>query len=180
MSRLAVRPRFSTELDLPREQVQRRILEQVGGDPGACEVKSFPGFLCIRIPEEQRHFWSPRLTLSLEDEPQERTRIEGVYGPNANLWSLFLYSYLISGSVTIFAGSLGFAQWSLQRTAWGMWIATASIAVLVVVYLLAQLGKRLGADQTHYLDELYRDAIDRSGIAARVVGGELSADAELA
>lgn len=180
MSRLAVRPRFSTELDLPAGQVQQRILEQVDGDPDACEVKSFPGFLCIRIPLDQRHFWSPRLTLSIDEDEDGRTRIEGIYGPNANLWALFLYSYLISGSFAIFAASLGFAQLSLKRPAWGLWIAAAMVGVLVGIYLVARLGKRIAADQTHHLDDLYRRAVERSGITARIVAGEPSADAELA
>ncbi len=161
MSSFGIRPRFSQILDLGIEEAQVRIVREVGRASFPCEVKSFPGYVCLRIPEKDRHFWSPRLTLSLEEEEDGRTRIEGIYGPNANVWALFVYGYLIIGSLAIFAGALGFAQWRIGSNSWGLWIFAVMLALAFGLYLIAQFGQKLGALQTFRLHQIYESSIGR-------------------
>jgi hypothetical protein len=122
------------------------------------EVKHFPGFICLRVPMEDRHFWSPRLNLSLHDEAGT-TRVEGTYGPNANVWSLFLYGYLLAGSMALFSGCLGFAQWSLGTRAWGLWICGGAVVVVLGLYIGAQMGQKIGAQQQFRLHQAYEAAV---------------------
>ena len=98
---------------------------------GRFEVKNFPKFVCIRIREQDRHFWTPRLNLSLEETADGHTRIEGIYGPNANVWGLYLYGYLIVGSLGIFTACYGYAQWIMDKTPWGLW-ASAGCGILYI------------------------------------------------
>ena len=162
MSSFRVRPRFTHTVSLDPEATQSAILEHITPDNHRCEVKSFPGYLCIRIPEEQRHFWSPRLTLSLDPADDNKTRIEGVYGPNANVWALFLYGYLIFGSIALFSGCLGLAQVMIDHSAWGLWIFWPSMAAIVALYITAQFGQKLGAAQTFQLHQAYESAIGKT------------------
>lgn len=162
MSSFAIRPHFTQTLDFELEEAQARIIEEVERGEDRCEVKNFPGFVCLRIPEQDRHFWSPRLTLSFEREEDGTTRIEGIYGPNANVWSLILYGYFFAGSAGVFAGSLGVAQWTLDRTPWGLWIAGAMAAVMIAIYVSAQFGQKLGAVQTFRLHQIYESAMGRT------------------
>ena len=162
MSSLGIRPRFSQHLPLAPEDARARIVAEVRHEDARFEVKSFPGFVCLRIPEDERHFWSPRLNLSLEDDEDGSTRIEGIYGPNANVWSLFLYGYLLTGSGALFGGSIGFAQHTLDKPAWGLWIFWTSLGLAAALYLLAQFGQKLGAQQTFRLHQLYEAAIGRT------------------
>jgi hypothetical protein len=100
-------------------------------DAGRFEVKNFEGFVCLRIAEQRRRFWTPRLTLGLYGEADGSTRIEGVYGPSANVWSIFLYSYLLSGLVAMFSGFFGLAQWLVgEPRAWGLWIFGGALLVV--------------------------------------------------
>ena len=162
MSSFRVRPRFSHIIDLNPDETQSKILEEISPGTHRCEVKSFPGYLCLRIPEEQRHFWSPRLTLSLDPSGEGKTCIEGVYGPNANVWSLFLYGYLISGSIALFSGCLGLAQVMIDQRAWGLWIFWPSLVVIIALYFTAQFGQKLGAAQTFQLHQAYENTIGKS------------------
>ena len=127
-----------------------------GSERWGFEVKVFPGFVCLRVPPGDRHFWSPRLNLSFHQEG-EGTRVNGVYGPNANVWSLFLYGYLLGGSVAVFSGCFGFAQWSLGTRAWGLWICGLALVVLAGLYVGAQLGQKLGAQQQFRLHQAYEE-----------------------
>ena len=162
MSSFGIRPRFSQMLEFGLEETQERILREVDEGEDSCEVKSFPGFICLRVPESDRHFWSPRLTLALEEPETGKTRIEGIYGPNANVWGMFLYGYLVIGSIGLFAGCLGFAQKLIGHTPWGLWIFGVMLASAIALYLFAQFGQKLGAIQTFRLHQIYESAMERT------------------
>jgi hypothetical protein len=159
MSSFRIRPSFSQILDLGVEEARERIVDQVNREAERCEVKSFPGFICLRIPEQDRHFWSPRLNLSLDATEDGKTRVQGTYGPNANVWSLFLYGYLLSGSLGLFSGVLGFAQCMIGMWPWGLWIFGLMVAIAVGLYVFAQFGQKLGARQTFLLHRMYESAM---------------------
>jgi hypothetical protein len=157
MSHFGFRPCFSHVVELGVEEARQQLVAKVEKSGARCELKSFPGFICLRVPAEERRFWSPRLNLSLEDE-NGHTRVQGTYGPNANMWSSFLYGYLLVGSAGLFSGILGLCQWKLGMTAWGLWIFAAMAAVATGMYLMAQLGQKLGARQTFDLHRIYEEA----------------------
>ena len=162
MSSFGFRPHFSETLDLDVGEAQEMVIGEVKNGSDRCEVKVFPGFVTLRIPEEDRHFWSPRLTLALEEPETGKTRIEGIYGPNANVWGMFLYGYLVIGSIGLFAGCLGFAQKLIGHTPWGLWIFGVMLASAIALYLFAQFGQKLGAIQTFRLHQIYESAMERT------------------
>ena len=49
-----------------------------------CELNILTGHIIVRIPEAERHFWSPQLNLSIEDE-EGTTLIRGFYVSLDNL-----------------------------------------------------------------------------------------------
>ncbi len=159
MSSFRLRPRFTHVLNLDVEAAREKIVRQVERDAARCEVKSFPGFVCLRIPEEDRHYWSPRLNLSLDAEGEASTRVNGTYGPNANMWASFFYGYLIVGSLGLFSGILGGCQWVLEMTPWGLWIFAVMLALAVGMYLSAQFGQKIAAQQTFKLHQIYESAV---------------------
>ena len=162
MSSFHVRPRFRHVINLDLETTQRRIVDHITPGESRCEVKNFPGYLCLRIPEQDRHFWSPRLTLSIESAGDGKTSIEGIYGPNANVWSLFLYGYLITGTLAVFAACIGLVQVMLDHTPWGLWVLGLMLAAVVTLYVVAQFGQKLGVQQTFLLHQAYESAIGQS------------------
>jgi len=52
-----------------------------------------------------------------------RTRIRALYGPNANVWGLFIYGYLTTGSVAGFGGMFAAAQCVIGQAPCGFWIS---------------------------------------------------------
>jgi hypothetical protein len=159
MSSFRIRPTFTQILDLPVDEARERIVSRVEENEDRCEVKNFPGFICLRIPAEHRRYWTPRLNLSLYPTDDGQTRIEGTYGPNANMWSSFLYGYLLIGSIGLFSGIFGFCQAKLGMQPWGLWIFGAALAIAIGMYVMAQMGQKLGARQMFQLHQIYEDAM---------------------
>lgn len=157
MSSLGIRPHFTQILDLDVEAARERITLRAAAHEGRCEVKNFPGFVCLRVPVAERRYWSPRLNLSLEPHEGGRTRVEGIYGPNANMWSSFLYAWLLVGSVGLFSGILGACQYRLNMTPWGLWVFAVMAVLALTLYALARFGRRMGEVQTRQLHEIYQE-----------------------
>ena len=162
MSSFGFRPHFSQTLDLSPDEARAKLVAAVEESDEDFEVRSFPGFVCLRVPPADRHFWSPRLNVSFEPAEGGGTRVEGIYGPNANVWSLFLYGYLILGSIALFSGCIGFAQRALCRCCWGLWIFWTAVGLGFGLWIVAQFGQKLGAHQTYRLHHVYEAAMGRT------------------
>lgn len=160
MSSLRIRPVFTQAVELVPDEVRERIVRALGDDGnGRFEVKNFPNFVCPRIREADRHFWSPRLNLSLEETAESHARIEGADGPDANVWGLFLHGHLLIGSLSIFAGLFGFGQWIIGMRPWGLWIPEALGLLAAALYVAAQFGQKLEAPQIFIIHQAYESAV---------------------
>jgi len=162
MSSFRLRPRFSHTIDLAVDAAQERIANSARAEADRCEVKSFPGYVSLHVLEKDSHYWSPRLSLSLEPEGESKTHVQGTYGPNTNVWSAFLYGYMLVGSVGLFSGLLGACQFWLDMWPWGLWIFAATLLIMAAMYVSAQLGQKIGAQQTFQLHQIYERAVGES------------------
>ncbi len=161
MSSFHIRPRFEHTVDATPDATRARIVEFFSGQEPKFEVKAFPGFIGVHIAAAERRFWSPRLFLTIDATAEGTTRIHGTYGPEIEVWGIFLYGYLISGLLGTFSGVLAFAQYSTKSEPWGLWVVGGMTVVALLLYLGAQLGQKLGAWQTFLLHQSYQSAIGR-------------------
>lgn len=161
MSSFRVRPLFEHTVDLSPDHARSHLLESFAGDNARFEVRVFPGFIGLHIGEKDRRYWSPRLFLVLDATREGRTHIHGTYGPEIEVWSVFLYGYLLSGLIGMFAGILGCAQLFIGARPWGLWVTAATVVIAALLYLAAQLGQKLGAWQTFQLHQAYENAVGR-------------------
>jgi len=159
MSSFRVRPRFTHSLPLPPAEVEEQLSLVIGRDHEEIHLKRFPGYLTLRIRDESQHFWSPQLTLSLDPAEDESTTIQGIYGPRTHVWTLFLYGYLIVGTLGTFTGIFGIAQWVVGNRPWGLIPFGLFLAAGGGLYMLAQMGQKLAARQTYTLHLAYEGAV---------------------
>jgi len=143
---------------LAPDDARRRLLAALAAQAPDLEVKEFPGMIGLHIAEAHRRVWSPRLILSFEPTGDGGTRIEGIYGPEIEIWSVFLYGYLITGMIGMFSGILGCAQVFVRTHPWGFWVCGGMASLAALLYLGAQLGQKLGAWQTFQLHQAYQAA----------------------
>lgn len=162
MSSFRIRPRFAHTIELDIERTRDQILGELARQaPHDFDVKSFPGMICLHFSGGRKKFWSPRLALALTPTPAGHTLIEGTYGPDAEVWSIFLYGYLLVGTAGLFAGIFGCAQLLTEAHPWGFWVLGAMVLGAVLLYVFAQFGQKLGAWQTFQLHQAYQTAIGR-------------------
>ena len=100
----------------------------------------------ISINEKDQHFWSPELSLDLE-EKNEETEIRCTLGPRSSLWTMFATFYGFSILVGVAGLVLGFSQLTLEMNAYGFWLVPVSILLLAIAYGIAITGQKLSYKQ---------------------------------
>lgn len=158
LSSFRIRPRFEQVVAPAPDPAYSALLRGLAAHAPELVVRPFPGFIALHVPDVERRYWSPRLFLSLEAVPGGGTRIEGIYGPEIEIWSVFLYGYIGTGMLGTFSGIYGVCQRLLGQEAWGLYVCGAMAVIALSLYLFAQLGQKLGAHQTYRLHEAYAAA----------------------
>ena len=156
MTSVRIRPRFRLHSSESIANIQQNIHDKLKVDGSPCIGVIVPGFITLKIPTLERHFWSPQLTLTLEKE-DDKTLIRGLYGPNPTVWAIFTMGYGATGILALFAAVLGLSQLTLKSSPWGLWILPGLVVVAAILYFASQTGQKLGVEQTftihHFLEE---------------------------
>lgn len=164
MTSFRIRPRFRFTTKSSPEQIKKEMEEKLKTTHESFLFKSVPGHFIVKIKGEEKHYWSPHLHIVFEKLPNGNTLIRGLYGPNPNIWTLFALLY---GSVLLSILFIGFyegAQYSLGIISSFSWTIPILIGLGISMYLISQLGQKLGAEQTfalhHFLEDSLHQHID--------------------
>lgn len=160
MSSLHIRPRFKETYNLKPKDVVELVRKHLTELECGCSAKILPDFIVLNIRKQDQHFWSPQLSLSFElDEDGERTVIRGLYGPNPTVWAFFTYGYASIGILATFLGMYGFSQYSLGQEASILWSLPVLAVAALILYVVAQFGQKIGAEQMFTLHHFFEDSI---------------------
>ncbi len=105
----------------------------------------------LTVPPEDRHFWSPWLTM--EVLPADSGSVfHGRFSPKPAVWTGFMFGYITLTTAACFG--LMFAV-SLAIVGKSAWLAAVSTAVFVLaaggMYVASQIGQRLARTQMNEL-----------------------------
>jgi len=159
MSSFRVRPRFKHMSGHKQEEIIAHMKELLGKKKELYTYIELPNQIIIKIPKKDRHFWSPQLALSFEDQ-DNGTIIRGLYGPDPSVWTVFFFSYSILFFLILLSSMIGLAQLYLDMPAMWLWGAPVCIVLLFIVYLVAQMGQKIGATQMFDLHHFYEGAME--------------------
>ena len=160
MSGVRIRPRFDLTSPLSGEEVLDRLRAHCRRDP-SCTGTILNGYAILGIPEADRHYWTPRLTIELASDDDGATRIIGLFAPRPAVWTLFAAFYGFAMFLGFVGFSWGFSQWTLDMPATAMWLVPLSILLLLGAYGIALTGQRLGAEQMTRLRGYLETALNR-------------------
>lgn len=162
MSSFRIRPRFKHLVTKKVEEVECEIIAFLEDTQEIYTAGFLQGHTHLLIPVKERHFWSPQLHLSTE-QTEEGTIIRGLYGPNPTVWGLFFFGYLALGMAFFFTGIWGLSKWSLGQPAGILWALPILAAAALGLYLIAQMGQKVGAEQMyrlhHFYEEIFEDKV---------------------
>lgn len=162
MATLRLRPRFRLRVGLDPDEVMRRFEERIAAGDLPCNLELYEHQVEFSILESDRHFWSPFLNLIVESG-RGQTHLRGKYGPNVNVWSMFLAAYAALGIGGTIGLILGMSQLQLDQSPDGLWISAGCAVAAVVVYGIGRIGRSLAHPQMivfhEFVERVFGDSI---------------------
>lgn len=154
MNEAAIRPRLKFISELSQEDIRDRV--KVGlKDPAVntyeLQYRSTQGHMLISFPAKHRHFWSPTMDLNLEKTDDGKTMLRVLMGPEASIWTMFMFFYTVGGLAILGGLILGYSQYVLDKGATWFFLIPAGIAIILFFYLAALTGKTKAAGQMQVL-----------------------------
>ncbi|MHC4379690.1 MAG: hypothetical protein ACYSU1_01185 [Planctomycetota bacterium] len=111
----------------------------------------------LRMPQHERHLWSPALGGNFEVSGEDSSILHGLIGPNPSAWTAIAFSYLACGTGILFLLTLGGVQLFLGKSPWAFWATLILVLFMVVAWVVSQLGQRVAAPQVKILRGFLED-----------------------
>lgn len=162
MTSFRLRPRFQIQTEEPEDSVVSKLRSKLESENHPFDEVVIPDHYILKVKSADQHYWSPQLNLKFtREEGDDTLLISGRYEPHPNVWTLFMILYLAIGVLALFIAVLGFSRMSLGLAAPILWILPVLAALAIFLYVLTQLGQKLGAEQTFDLHHFLEEAIGR-------------------
>lgn len=151
MTDLQFRPRFKFRTPMHPDEIRDRLRAQVRDhNPAGYRLAGNLPHMILLFAPEQRRLWTPQMSLDLELEQapgQETfTVVRCLIGPAPTVWMAFMGGYVAVAVLGLLGLSIGIPQHMLGESPWGLYATGPLLAVAVLLWVLAQLGKQRAKD----------------------------------
>jgi len=156
---VVLRPRFKFELKRNNQEALK-LFEDVKNTSSDFIVSRVDDHVFIRIPKIKQHFWSPQLHLEINEIDENTSTLNGLFGPNPTVWTMFMFFHFLVAVLFIGFGAWAYSNWSLENS-YGLQIGVMVLMVVIwfVLYFAGQMGKKTGMDEMHLLHHFMRDTL---------------------
>lgn len=160
-SQIALRPRFEKTIALPILEIQEKV--------NACKKKYAPDFnirqldehIWIYIGEANKELHSPHLHLELEAIDEHHTKVNGLFGPDPALWTMFIFLHFIVAGIFIIFGVFAYSNWSLkQNNLLEISIMLLMIIIWFALYFIARNIRKKGLPQAKEIEKVMNEIFD--------------------
>lgn len=147
MSTVRLRPTYTMSLRADRAAAIEEIRARLTADVRfAGRWRGKGRWAELHVPHAERRFWSPHLSVRLDDAPEGCT-LHGRFAPHPEVWTMFMFLYFAIAFLAVFGAILGYVQWASNEAAWGLWAVAVGVPLLGLIHLAGAVGQRLGQDQ---------------------------------
>jgi len=154
---IVIRPRFLISTDLSIEELENLLKSEIKRQTYPCYGSVSYGYAVIKISKKLQHFWSPQLSISMEQEGSETT-VRGLYGPKPSVWTMFIFFYSIIGFSTLIVAMVGLTRYSLDKPSEILWLVPVGLLLIIGVYFGSAAGKKIGKEQLQILHHFFESA----------------------
>jgi hypothetical protein len=157
----SMRPTFQVVLPVAKQELQQRIKERLVTETWDWESYVFDGYFEMHIPTKELRYWSPHLSISMDDLKGE-TRIHGRFAPRQQVWTLVWVLYLAFVFTALFSLLFALSSMHAKDSEWRwIWVlCPASIAGIILLYLVSFIGQSWSSDQIQSLQSQWDRLID--------------------
>jgi hypothetical protein len=157
---IRLRLRFSKNVATSTADLQEKFRKYRDSLPEDYFVKVHDEHIWLNFKGTQKHYWSPHLHLELEPNDDHSTTIRGLFGPDATLWTLFMFLHFIIAGVFITFAMIAYSNYCLHQPYMINIIALFVMLMLWgLLYVIARQIREKGHDQMNQLERAFLTVI---------------------
>ncbi len=155
-----IRPRFKVRSKKRSEEIVTTIRKHLKSESPTCAGKTTAHFATIYPLAEDQHYWSPQLTITIEEE-EHGSLVRGLYGPKPSVWTMFVFFYSFIGFAILIVLMIGLSFLTLDQPATILWLVPILVFIFLSLYLVAYTGQKLGHKQMSGLHRFIEKCLER-------------------
>ena len=157
MKPLKMQPTFRLDIPVHADQAMIKIRQAIKTPELTDYVVSAGQCIDYKIEEADRRFWSPHLSVQLNDT-DDGAEVFGRFSPRPEIWTMFMAIYFVA-AITIFGALIyAYVQWTLGSYPWALIAVPICVAIIVSLHAASLIGQGLSTDQM----QLLRSRLDRT------------------
>lgn len=161
---IRLRLRFFKDISENIEIVRQKFIDYSKTKSPDYLIKIRDNHVQFTIKGEKQKYWSPHLTLELEEkegDEKNTTHIRGLFGPAQTMWTFFMFLHFVVAGVFIIFGMMAFSNFSLNEP----YIKNIIVMFLMVfiwflLYVIARQMREKGHEQMNELEKLFQEIIE--------------------
>lgn len=124
------------------------------------KVKTLDNHVWLSIGVLKREKHSPQLHIELEKMEDGKTAVNGLFGPDPVLWTMFMFLHFIVGGTFIIFSVICYSKWRLNQSfTFDLSVLLIMISCWISLYLFARINRKKGLQQMQELDEILNSII---------------------
>ena len=161
MNPIRIRPRFKMVVPESPAILLQRFMHRLGDPASDCRGSVVQHHVLLRVPQADQHYWTPNLSLELEEHP-DGTMVRGLFGPRPAVWTFCMFIYSAIGFFTLMGTIYGLSQWMLKMPPSGLYALPAGVLLMSSIYLVSRTGQRMSRHQMHRLYRFYLETMRKA------------------
>ncbi len=143
-NQIVLRPRFKMELERDCSQVLA-LFAMTKSTQSKFTVSCMDDHVFIKLPKGEQHFWSPQLHLEIIGETNNQCSIQGFFGPNPTVWTMFIFFHVAVGILFMINATWMYTKYNLGNSiGLQIGIAIALVLLWILLYFAGAAGKKKG------------------------------------
>jgi len=163
MEKIEIRPRFVRKVDCEQAAIIQRFKLALAQKDAPIKGTFADHYIYLKIPPTDQHYWSPQLTLNIEEEIDGGCSVNGLFGPRSSVWMMYIFFYTVLSFAALFIAIMGFSQMNLGLSARILWMLPILIILFGFAYGTAKTGQKLGHDEMHLLYDFFENTLKNNG-----------------
>ena len=161
-SSFQIRPRFTLTSHASVAEICSRYKAILITKQGPFAGKVRHGYISVYPSEDQRHYWSPHLSITIESDEDnpDTTILRGLYGSAPSVWTMFVFFYAIMALAIVIITVIGLANRSIGESSSILWALPLLFILAASIFATSYFGQRKGHDQIEIIDEFFMTIYD--------------------
>ena len=141
---IILRPRFHIGIERPRHQLIELFLNEKKNQDNF-GISCLDDHVFLKLPKEEQLFWSPQLHLEIIEISENRSTLQGFFGPNPTVWTMFIFFHVVVGTLFLANMIWTYSNYSLGNSInLQIGIAFGLFGAWAMLYLAGRIGKKKG------------------------------------